>query len=232
MSITATLVNRPITLDQLVALCDEIAALARAGVPLDRGLVALARELPGRLGTVAGDIGQRLAAGESLEQIVGQSDAQFPPAFRAVIAAGQRSGQLPAAVQDVARTARRLSQLRTTLSAVLIYPLLVLLVAWLLFEFTILKIVPVMVFMLVEVHLIDASWQAGARDTIHTIAGFGVFVPPVLLIWAAWVWYRSGRAGPRRGTAPATGLERAGQVAADAANRTNRGPVRFAGSAH
>ena len=42
-----------ITLDQLVALNDEIAALVRAGVPLDRGLRSLGEDLPGRLGRFA-----------------------------------------------------------------------------------------------------------------------------------------------------------------------------------
>ena len=35
-----------VTLDQLIALNDEIAALARAGVPLDQGLLHLGRDLP------------------------------------------------------------------------------------------------------------------------------------------------------------------------------------------
>ena len=42
-----------ITLDQLIALNDEMAALARAGVPLDRGLLAVGRELRGRTGKFA-----------------------------------------------------------------------------------------------------------------------------------------------------------------------------------
>ena len=48
-----TLSKPVITLDQLIALNDEIAALVRAGVPLDRGLRSLGEDLPGRLGRFA-----------------------------------------------------------------------------------------------------------------------------------------------------------------------------------
>ena len=37
----------PVTLEQLLALNDEMAALVRAGIPLERGLVDLGREVPG-----------------------------------------------------------------------------------------------------------------------------------------------------------------------------------------
>jgi general secretion pathway protein F len=193
VSLTATLVARPVTLDQLVALCDEIAALARAGVPLDRGLCDLARELPGRLGQTAQTIGQRLAAGEPLDQIVGSSEANFPPAFRAVVAAGLRAGNLPAAVEGVARAARRLSQLRLSIGAMLLYPMIVLFVAWQLFYFTIVKLAPVMVKMLAEVGVGDESWEATSAAIAHSAGWWGPAVPLVLAAWLAWLWYRTGQ---------------------------------------
>src|SRR5262245_23436798 len=93
----APLAARPITLEQLAALSDEIAALARAGVPLDRGLRELARDLPGRLGKLAGAMGTRLEEGRPLDGVVEDLGAALPPAYRSVIAAGIRAGHLPAA---------------------------------------------------------------------------------------------------------------------------------------
>ena len=40
----------PVTLDQLIALNDEMAALVRAGVPLERGLIEAGRDLRLALG--------------------------------------------------------------------------------------------------------------------------------------------------------------------------------------
>src|SRR5256885_15473974 len=62
-TVSATLRARPVTLEQLSALSDEIGALARAGVPLDRGLRELSRDMPGRLGRLAGEMSRRLEAG-------------------------------------------------------------------------------------------------------------------------------------------------------------------------
>ena len=41
-----------ISIDELAALNDEIAALVRAGVPLDRGLLGAGGDLPGGLGRI------------------------------------------------------------------------------------------------------------------------------------------------------------------------------------
>ena len=109
-TVSTTLAAGPISLDQLAALSEEIAALVRAGVPLDRGLRDLAGETPGQLGKLAGSIGERLEQGHSLEQVV----------------AGFRAGRLPAALESVARTAHRVSQLRRSIGLALIYPTVVL----------------------------------------------------------------------------------------------------------
>ena len=58
------------TLDDLIALNDEIAALVRAGVPLEAGLAELGGDLPGRLGRFAAALAERTARGESLAQAI------------------------------------------------------------------------------------------------------------------------------------------------------------------
>lgn len=118
------------TLDDLIALNDEIAALVRAGVPLERGLAELGGDLPGRLGRLAVALSQRTARGESLAQAVGHDAGQLPATYRAVVEAGLRAGRLPAALEAVATSARRLAETRRTALIAALYPLLVVLVAW------------------------------------------------------------------------------------------------------
>ncbi len=117
-------------LDDLIALNDEIAALVRAGVPLEMGLAELGGDLPGRLGRFATALAQRTAQGESLAQAITGDAGQLPPAYRAVVAAGVRAGRLPAALEAVAASARRLSETCRITAIAAIYPLLVVLVAW------------------------------------------------------------------------------------------------------
>ena len=49
-----------ITLEELTALNDEIAALVRVGVPLEDGLSRLGEDLPGRLGQLASRLADQL----------------------------------------------------------------------------------------------------------------------------------------------------------------------------
>lgn len=133
--------SHTISLDELLALNQEIAALARVGAPLEPGLRAFARESPGRLGHVAAALSDRLASGKSLSEATGQL-AGVPPVYAAVLEAGVRSGRLPAALEALADMARRLSQLRHSANLALAYPVSVLLLTYLLLLFFLGKIAP------------------------------------------------------------------------------------------
>lgn len=115
-----------VSLDQLIALCDEMRALSRTGVPMERSMLNLAEELPSELGKVAAHIGERGESGESLEQIVSSDELKLPPVFKAVITAGIRSGQLSAALEGMATTGRRIAELRRSIIQAALYPLAVL----------------------------------------------------------------------------------------------------------
>ena len=88
----------------------------------------MAAELPSELGRIAAEIGERGDAGESLEQIIESDQLQLPPVFKAVVAAGIRSGHLSVALEGMAATARRMAELRRSIIQASIYPLIVLVV--------------------------------------------------------------------------------------------------------
>src|SRR5688572_789270 len=192
-TIPATLAARPVTLEQLAALSEEIAALARAGVPLDRGLRELAVDMPGRLGKIAADISRGLEAGRSLEQVLDELGAALPPAYRAVVAAGVRSGRLPAAMEGIVHTSRRIIQLRNSICLSLVYPFIVLLLAWILGSYLLIQVGPLLAGMLVE---FDAAppWVINTFDWIaHNAYWIGPLLPLFFAAWLAWAWHRSGR---------------------------------------
>jgi general secretion pathway protein F len=183
-----------LTLDQLAALSEEIAALSRAGVPLDSGLRALAHDMRGRVGQVAKRLGGNLEKGQSLDSAVAQELGEsLPPAYRTVIAAGHRAGRLPAALEEVAGTARRLAELRRTVGLSLVYPLVVLAVFWGLFLFVIAKILPVMLTILIDFD-VPAQPLLPLVDRLRETKGiWGSLMPVVVGLCFAWLWYRSGR---------------------------------------
>ena len=115
-----------LTLDQLIALNDEIAALVRAGVPLEPALLGLGGELGGSLGSIARAIGERMGRGEGLVGALASEGSRIPPVYRAVVEAGLRAGRLPAALEGIARYARRQAELRRVVGLAMLYPLMVL----------------------------------------------------------------------------------------------------------
>lgn len=117
-------------LEDLIALSDEMAALTRAGVPLEHGLAQAASDLRRRSGKLATEISERMQAGESLLHIIETSPKVFPPIYRAVVAAGLKAGRLPAALEGLATAARRTAELRRFTRSAMVYPLGVALLAF------------------------------------------------------------------------------------------------------
>ena len=189
----AALIPRKVTLDEFVALNDEIAALSRAGIPLNQGLLELGRDLPGRLGKISTELGEKLQQGQSLEQAVA-AGGLFSPAYRAVVEAGVRVGRLPAALESVAHSARRTAQLRKTISLALIYPLALVGLAYYLMIFTLTKLLPVMLASFTDLRTFPAMWIDAAAALRATVDWWWPAPPLLAAIYFAWAWRRTGRA--------------------------------------
>lgn len=121
----------------------ELAALARAGLPLDSGLRSLSHALPGGLGTLANQLAEKLERGESIDDVLRASGSPQQRVYAAVIAAGIRSGNLAKALESVVASAAAGNQLRQNLWMELAYPALLLFVGYGLLEFSFRNLVPV-----------------------------------------------------------------------------------------
>lgn len=125
---------RPGTLAELAALSEEIVALVRAGVPLEAGLQSTARDLPPRLARLVDALSARLARGQSLAEAIAAERPEYPPVLLAVVEAGVRSGRVAEAVEGIAEVSHHLVELRGSMIRAMIYPLAVLLLAYVLFQ--------------------------------------------------------------------------------------------------
>ena len=137
-------IRRAITVEDLLALNDEMRSLARAGVPLEHGLRALGGDLPGRLGHLATAISDRMERGESLVTVLRDPNLRLPPVYSAVVAAGVRTGRLASALESLTQSVQRATDLRRTLIVALVYPLIVFSIATTVFTFTWTQLFPVM----------------------------------------------------------------------------------------
>jgi len=183
----------PVTLDQLAALNDEIRALVRVGVPLEHGLALMGKEMPGPTGRLAQWVAECLRRGQTLEQVMAEYPERFPPIYRAVVQAGERSGRLSAALESVASAVRRLAQTRRMVAASLLYPLLVLLLAWGFFVFYTVRLAHGFLFLVNDMG-ISGDFFATLDRWGQSAHVWGPILPLVVLLLLGLWWMGSGRA--------------------------------------
>jgi type II secretory pathway component PulF len=129
--------------NDLIALNEEIAGMARAGLPLDQGLAALAREMgKGRLRSVTEALAKDLQAGQSLPEALARQRGRLPPFYAGLVAAGMRTGRISEVLATLTLYARSLVSLRTLIADALFYPTIVLIFAVGLFGFFCLVVLP------------------------------------------------------------------------------------------
>lgn len=112
--------------DDLITLNEEIAGMAKAGLPLDQGLAALARDMGrGRLRDVTAQLAVDLRAGHSLSDAIARQDGRVPPYYAALLKAGVRSGRLGDVLGTLTLYARAAADFRADVLSAMIYPTIV-----------------------------------------------------------------------------------------------------------
>ena len=184
--------KQTVTLEQLAALNREIAAMVRAGVPLEAGLKSLGGELPRDLRKVTEALAGRLSAGESLETAIDTIGTTLPHVYKAVMKAAVRSNRPAAALEALSSALARVNDMRRSILSAMIYPILVAFVAWLGFALYAEFIGPRMW------HLFDDFGLGGTtigviRSGSVLAARWGFLVP--LALFAMYVWFWTSRRG-------------------------------------
>jgi general secretion pathway protein F len=119
-----------VSIDNLVELNDEIAGLVRAGIPLDLGLASMRQDVAGPLRKTVASLQAAITRGLTLDEALADSSVRVPPVYRAVVRAGLRSGRLPAALESLAESSRSVRSLQRSVVLALIYPLLLMTLAY------------------------------------------------------------------------------------------------------
>jgi general secretion pathway protein F len=181
-----------ISLDQFVALNDELAALVRARVPMERALSEIGRDVPGTLGETMRLLASRMSRGETLAQAIAAERERFPGIYHAVVAAGLKAGRLPAALEGLAGFSRQCADLRHAVGAALIYPAILVTLAWSLLLVFVFFVAPQFVRTYDLFRFQPSSALAAFTKMRDSVVYWGPVVP-VLLALAGWWWVRSGR---------------------------------------
>jgi type II secretory pathway component PulF len=116
--------------EDLIALNEEIAGMARAGLPLDQGLAALARDMGrGKLRNVTVAIAEDLRTGRTLPEALTRQGSNVPPYYADLVTAGVRTGRVGDVLATLTVYARTISGLRALVVDALFYPAVVLVFA-------------------------------------------------------------------------------------------------------
>jgi general secretion pathway protein F len=194
---TTPAASQPVSVrvEDLIAVNREIAALIRAGIPLEIGLRAFGGGLPSRLNRLADRIADRLSRGESPTTAFQlEGSAEFP-VYSAVIDAGLQSGSLPEALDAVASSAELVQNTRRYLHLAMIYPIAVCVLGYLLFLFFVAEIVPRYI-ATAEDFGFGNDWAFEVLGRIHASSPYWMWqVPALVLLIAILVRFLPSRRG-------------------------------------
>ncbi len=109
----------------LAVFFEQLADLLRSGVPMMRSLETLGRTSSNkRMAAVVTAIQQRVAAGKSLSEAMGEQPGVFNTLQVAMVKAGERGGFLENVLADLAHYLERQDELRSRVQGAMIYPAL------------------------------------------------------------------------------------------------------------
>ncbi len=181
------------TIEQLTALNDEIASLVRGGVPLEPGLRALGSDAGGALAEISAALSSRMSGGASLAEALQAEESRLPAAYRTVVEAGLRSGRLPAALEATSNYARELLELRRRITLALLYPLIVVGLAYSLFLVFLVDLVE-RFRETYEVFRIPLHWPLGIVVSFAESVRHWWWAPPLVMTAAVVWWVATGGA--------------------------------------
>lgn len=122
--------QKKITVAQIAFLTRQLASLIEASMPIDEALQTIIRNSEQKtLSRVVGEIRSSVIEGKSLAESFNLSSANFPAYYVATIEAGELSGNLSLILDKLAQDLEQQHKFKKKVSAALIYPMMISLVA-------------------------------------------------------------------------------------------------------
>lgn len=124
-------------------LTSELSSFARSDVPMPQGLAQLSDSLSsGELKVLAGQLATSTDQGQPLSEALTTASVTTPPPFIALVRCGEISGDMGGVLDFALKHGRMLRRHRSSMSTILVYPTLVLLVLVIVLSFVAMFVVP------------------------------------------------------------------------------------------
>lgn len=174
---------------QLVILTRQLSALIGASTPLEEALnaVAMQTEKPGARTRLLG-VRERVMEGWRFADALAEDPKSFPPLFRAVIAAGETSGDLAGVLERLATMLEKNRAMRNKAIASLIYPAALALVAAGVVTSLMVFVVPKII---EQFNAFDAQLPFLTRLVVGLstwVANYGVFAALGIIVFSVGFW--------------------------------------------
>ncbi|MCA9103114.1 MAG: type II secretion system F family protein [Planctomycetales bacterium] len=190
-----------LSVDELVAVCEELASLDRAGLPLVPALRRSSRDVSRRLDRVRGQLADELARGRPLSEVAATmlaGHSRGGGVLRAALTTGLEAGRPAEALETYVRAVQELGETRSMIARASIYPIFVMLLACVLFWLLSVDGGPFsrLVATYTDMGFSPPWLLAVASDYGAVIAIGGMVCIGLLMVWLV-VWWRRGAAiGP------------------------------------
>jgi type II secretory pathway component PulF len=184
--------GRPLSVEDVVVLNDEIRAMVRAGIPLDLGLRGTGGRSQGNLREVSESLGRHLERGASIDEALQAEQHRLPLAYRAVVSAGLRTGRIDEVLSSLSALAESTATMRRQMRLSLIYPAVVFVLAYALFVAFVMYLVPQLQRTYEIFQLRDSIWVSTLLWLHRTVVVWGIAVPAVAvgLLAVGWIMRR------------------------------------------
>lgn len=108
-----------------IALCDELSAMARVGIPFESGILGGGVAGSSHYRKISAQLSADLRQGRPLSDAIDSQKDRLPGLFHAVVKAGMKSNNIADALEGVSRFAKKLQQIKRRIYLSSIYPIIV-----------------------------------------------------------------------------------------------------------